>query len=136
MFSALWDAPANKTPFVTDPTPYELHLQRQREAVELRKQVRKFGDEAMRVDPRLALDAPLPPEDFERAFQLRMPDQMATEEEDPDPLRSLMKALGIKKRTSKKSAADSDDESEKSDDRGDANSGPEGFFVSGEPSEE
>ena len=29
---------------------------------------------AMKVDPRLALDAPLPPKEFERALQLRMPD--------------------------------------------------------------
>ena len=78
MLSILWDPPsASRVPFNTEPTAYELHCQRQRELRELEQQINRFGADAMKVDPRLPLDAPLPPENFERALQMRMPDQKA-----------------------------------------------------------
>ena len=90
-----------------------LHCQKQREIRELERQVDRFGEEAMRVDPRLALDAPLPPEEFERALQLRMPDQKAPKQEDTDPCRSLLKALGI---TGKKKSGSRKNVDQKKDD--------------------
>eukprot|EP01043_Picozoa_sp_COSAG02_P079825 COSAG02_NODE_18668_length_925_cov_358.520581_1_plen_75_part_10 len=75
MLSILWDPPSTSSvPFNTEPTAYELHCQKQRELHELEQQVNRFGADAMKVDPMLPLDAPLPPENFERALQMRMPD--------------------------------------------------------------
>ena len=80
MLSILWDPPsASSVPFNTEPTAYELHCQKQRELRELEQQVSRFGADAMKVDPRLSLDNPLPTEEFERALQLRMPDQKSTQ---------------------------------------------------------
>ena len=134
MFSVMWDAPsASHVPFNTEPTAYELHCQKQRELRELERQVDRFGEGAMRVDPRLALDAPLPPEEFERALQLRMPDQKAPKQEDTDPCRSLLKALGI---TGKKKAGSRKNVDQKKDDDRPTDAGSERYFVSGEPAEE
>ena len=136
MFSVLWDPPGNKTPFTTDPTPYEVHLQRQRDAVELRKQVQQFGGEARRVDPRLPLDAVMPMEDFERAYQLRMPDQKPGKEKDTDPCRSLLlKALCIQKSTGKKSSRAPKTVAENGDARGHPNTRHPGLSVLGESTE-
>ena len=140
MLSVLWDPPSTShVPFNTEPTAYELHCQKERELRELERQVDRFGADAMKVGPRLALDAPLPPEDFERALQLRMPDQKPTKKEEPDPCKSLLKALGIKKSASKKESVHTENVAKKKDngrqpDRSDA--GSERYFVSGEPSEE
>ena len=101
------------------------------------------GDPARRPatfihDPRLALNAPLPPEEFERALQLRMPDQKAPKPEDNDPCRSLLKALGIfkKKSASKKESASRENVTEKKRDVRPTDAGSERYFVSGEPAEE
>jgi len=140
MFSVLWDPPsASHVPFNTEPSAYELHCQKQKELRELERQVHRFGEDALKTDPRLALDAPLPAEEFERALQLRMPDQKPAKQEDPDPCKSLLKALGIKKSASKKnSPVDKNVAKRKHNDRhGDgADAGSERYFVSGEPSEE
>ena len=90
----------------------------------------------MKVDPRLALDAPLPPEEFERALQLRMPDQKAPKQEDPDPCKSLLKALGIKKCASKKESASKENVARKKRDVRQSDAGSERYFISGEPTEE
>ena len=133
----LWDPPsANKVPFNTEPTPYELHCQKQRELRELEQQVNRFGTDAMKVDPRLPLDAPLPPENFERALQMRMPDQKALKEEDTDPCRSLLKALKIKKSASRNDSSDTKNVDRKKDDDRPTDAGSERFFILGEPTEE
>ena len=65
MLSVLWDPPsASHVPFNTEPSAYEIHCHKQRELRELERQVDRFGADAMKVDPRLALDAPLPPEEL------------------------------------------------------------------------
>ena len=91
---------------------------------------------AIEVDPRLPLDNPLPTEEFERALQLRMPDQKAPKPEDNDPCRSLLKALGIKKSSSKKHSAGTENVDRKKDDGRPTDAGSERYFVSGEPAEE
>ena len=140
MFSVLWDPPsASHVPFNTKPSAYELHCQKQKELHELERQVHRFGEDALKTDPRLALDAPLPAEVFKRALQLRMPDQKPSKKEDPDPCKSLLKALGIKKSASKKnSPVDKNVAKRKHNVRhGDGtDAGSERYFVSGEPSEE
>ena len=137
MLSVLWDPPSTSSvPFNTEPTAYELHCQKQRELRELERQVDRFGADAMKVDPRLALDAPLPPEEFERALQLRMPDQKAPKPEDNDPCRSLLKALGIKKSASKKESASRENVDRKKRDERPTDAGSERYFISGEPAEE
>jgi hypothetical protein len=136
MLSILWDPPsASSVPFNTEPTAYELHCQKQRELRELERQVSRFGADAMKVDPRLPLDNPLPTEEFERALQLRMPDQKAPKPEDNDPCRSLLKALGIKKSSSKKHSAGTENVDRKKDDGRPTDAGSERYFVSGEPAE-
>ena len=137
MLSILWDPPsASSVPFNTEPTAYELHCQKQRELRELEQQINRFGADAMKVDPRLPLDAPLPPENFERALQMRMPDQKAAKEEDTDSCRSLLKALGIKKSSSKKQSASTKNVTRKKDDVRQTDTGCERYFISGEPTEE
>ena len=54
----MWDAPDDShglVPFSTEPSAYEQHLQSERQQRQLRQQIRRFGDDAMRVDPRLPL---------------------------------------------------------------------------------
>ena len=77
---------------------YEQYLEEQRQERELKKQLRKYGDDAMRVDPQMNLTdaaASLPTESFTRAYQMRMPGAKVEKPESKDPLRSLMKAMNI-----------------------------------------
>lgn len=77
---------------------YEQHLEEQRQQRELKKQLRKYGDDAMRVDPQMNLTdaaSSLPTESFTRAYQMRMPGAKVEKPESKDPLRSLMKAMQI-----------------------------------------
>ena len=55
---------------------YEQHLENQRQERVLKQQLRKYGDDAMRVDPQMNLTdaaSSLPTESFTRAYQMRMP---------------------------------------------------------------
>ena len=77
---------------------YEQYLEEQRQQRELEKQLRKYGDDAMRVDPQMSLrDAAssIPTEPFTRAYQMRMPGSKVEKPDSKDPLRSLMKAMKI-----------------------------------------
>ena len=77
---------------------YEQYLEEQRQQRELEKQVRRFGDDAMRVDPQMNLTdaaSSIPTESFTRAYQMRMPGSKVDKPESKDPLRSLMKAMQI-----------------------------------------
>ena len=137
MLSILWDPPSTSSvPFNTEPTTYELHCQKQRELRELEQQVNRFGVDAMKVDPKLPLDNPLPTEEFERALQMRMPDEKTPKEKDSDPCRSLLKALGIKKSSSKKKQASKENVDKKKGDVRPTDAGSERYFISGEPTEE
>eukprot|EP01043_Picozoa_sp_COSAG02_P086609 COSAG02_NODE_24026_length_700_cov_0.921797_2_plen_85_part_01 len=63
---------------------YEQYLEEQRQERELKKQLRKYGDDAMRVDPQMNLTdaaSSMPTESFTRAYQMRMP---GTKVEKPD----------------------------------------------------
>ena len=89
---------------------YEEYLEEQRRERELKKQLRKYGDDAMRVDPQMNLTdaaSSMPTEPFTRAYQMRMPGSKVEKPESKDPLRSLMKAMNIDvKKTREKSAPD------------------------------
>ena len=77
---------------------YEQFLEEQRQHRELEKQVRKYGDDAMRVDPQMNLTdaaSSMPTESFTRAYQMRMPGSKAEKAKEKDPLASLMKAMQI-----------------------------------------
>ena len=77
---------------------YEQHMEDQRQERVLKQQLRKYGDDAMRVDPQMNLTdaaSSLPTESFTRAYQMRMPGAAASKPESKDPLRSLMKAMQI-----------------------------------------
>ena len=80
-----------------EPSHYELFLEEKRKERQLKEQIRKYGDEAMRVDPRMNLrDAvSLPTEDFKRGYQLRMPGSRVSKPKEKDPLGSLLKAMKI-----------------------------------------
>ena len=90
---------------------YEQFLEEQRQQRELERQVRKYGDDAMRVDPQMNLtDAAagnIATESFTRAYQMRMPGSKVEKPDSKDPLRSLMKAMQIDvKKTREKSKTD------------------------------
>ena len=77
---------------------YEQFLEEQRQHRELEKQVRKYGEDAMRVDPQMNLTdaaSSMPTESFTRAYQMRMPGSKAEKVKEKDPLASLMKAMQI-----------------------------------------
>ena len=89
---------------------YEQYLEEQRQERELKKQLRKYGDDAMRVDPQMNLTdaaSSMPTESFTRAYQMRMPGAKVEKPDSKDPLRSLMKAMSIDvKKSREKSAPD------------------------------
>jgi hypothetical protein len=104
--STIWDAlddDHGSVPFSTEPSPYEQHMETERRNRQLKQQIKRFGDDAMRVDPKLPLGnagntASLPDkgvESFERGYVLRMPGSKAPKQESKDPLRSLLKAMNI-----------------------------------------
>ena len=77
---------------------YEEFLEEQRQQRELEKQVRKYGEDAMRVDPQMNLTdatSSMPTESFTRAYQMRMPGSQVEKAKEKDPLASLMKAMQI-----------------------------------------
>ena len=77
---------------------YEQFLEEQRQQRELEKQVRKYGEDAMRVDPEMNLTdatSSIPTESFTRAYQMRMPGSQVEKAKEKDPLASLMKAMQI-----------------------------------------
>ena len=77
---------------------YEQFLEDQRRERELKRQIRQYGDDAMRVDPKMNLTdaaSSIPSEPFTRAYQMRMPGSKVEKSESKDPLRSLMKAMQI-----------------------------------------
>ena len=52
------------------------------------------GDDAMRVEPTMAMDSStIPMEDFQRSYQLRMPGVKHAKPKEKDPLASLLNAV-------------------------------------------
>eukprot|EP00919_Chromeraceae_sp_WS-2016_P048731 GHVR01115351.1.p1 GENE.GHVR01115351.1~~GHVR01115351.1.p1 ORF type:complete len:152 (-),score=32.13 GHVR01115351.1:267-722(-) len=81
-----------------EPTPYERHIEQARQERELKRQIKRYGEDAMRVDPEMNLTdaaSSMPTESFTRAYQMRMPGSKAEKAKEKDPLASLMKALKI-----------------------------------------
>ena len=101
--ATIWDAldeGHGAVPFNTELSAYEQHLAAERQKRQLAQQIKRFGDDAMRVDPTLPLGAtgsavPKETEQFERGYVMRMPGSKAPKQESKDPLRSLLKAMQI-----------------------------------------
>lgn len=86
-----------------EPSQYELMLEQKRQQKVLEQQIRKYGDDAMRVDPKMAMDAStMPVEDFQRSYQMRMPGVKHAKPKEKDPLGSLMKAMKLDQNTGTK----------------------------------
>ena len=87
----------------TEPSQYELMLEQKRQEKLLKQQIAKYGDDAMRVDPTMAMDAStIPTEDFQRSYQMRMPGVKHAKPKEKDPLGSLLKAMKLGQNTGTK----------------------------------
>ena len=79
-----------------EPTAYERCCEHARQARLVKQQIRKYGEDAMKADPQVALGAQgVPTEPFERSLVLRMPGSTAEKKREKDPLASLLKAMHI-----------------------------------------
>eukprot|EP01043_Picozoa_sp_COSAG02_P110580 COSAG02_NODE_46713_length_346_cov_2.975709_1_plen_101_part_01 len=78
-----------------EPSQYELLLQKERQDKLLKKQIRQHGEEAMQAKPVLPLGSGIDSEPFERSYVMKMPGEKVTKKPDKDPLRSLMKQMGL-----------------------------------------
>jgi hypothetical protein len=80
----------------TEPSEYQRMAEEKRMQRMLDAQIRKYGDDAMRVDPKMKVDSSaMPTEEVEHSYQLRMPGSKAAKVEAKDPLRSLMKQMNL-----------------------------------------
>ena len=83
-------------PFSSEPSAYDLHVAQARQERQLRQQIRKHGDEAMRVEPKVEVGSDvLSTEPFERSYIMRVPGSKTPKADSKDPLKSLMKAMNI-----------------------------------------
>ena len=83
---------------IAESQPDQSHGSGHSQQRELEKQVRKYGEDAMRVDPEMNLTdatSSIPTESFTRAYQMRMPGSQVEKVKEKDPLASLMKAMQI-----------------------------------------
>jgi len=78
-----------------EPSQYELLLQKERQDKLLKQQIRQHGEEAMQAKPMLPLGSGIDSEPFERSYVMKMPGEKVTKKPDKDPLRSLMKQMGL-----------------------------------------
>jgi hypothetical protein len=82
----------------SEPSDYELHVAQVARDRELKRQVRKFGKEAMQSDPQLTFGdsgGDIPMEEVQKSYIMRMPGQSVPKKEVKDPLKSLMKQMGL-----------------------------------------
>ena len=80
----------------TEPSEYQRMAEEKRMQRVLDAQIRKYGDDAMRVDPKMKVDSStMPTEDVVHSYQLRMPGSKAAKAAPKDPLRSLMKQMNL-----------------------------------------
>ena len=87
-----------------DASPYELAMEQKRMDRLLQQQLNRYGDEAMRVTPKLSVDnSTIPTEDFARSYVLRMPGVNHSKPVTKDPMKSLLKAMKIPITVTKKS---------------------------------
>ena len=79
-----------------EPTAYERSCEEARQARLVKQQIRKYGEDAMKADPQVAVGAQgVTTEPFERSLVLRMPGSTAEKKKEKDPLASLLKAMQI-----------------------------------------
>ena len=82
---------------------YEQMLEEKRQQKLLEKQIKQYGDDAMRFDPKIAIDSStMPTEDFQRSYQMRMPGVRHAKPREKDPLGSLLKAMKLDQNTGTK----------------------------------
>ena len=82
---------------------YEQMLEEKRQQRLLENQIKQYGDDAMRFDPKIAIDSStMPTEDFQRSYQMRMPGVRHAKPKEKDPLGSLLKAMKLDQNTGTK----------------------------------
>ena len=78
-------------------------LEEKRQQRLLEKQIKQYGDDAMRFDPKIAIDSStMPTEDFQRSYQMRMPGVKHDKTKEIDHLGSLLKAMKLDQNTGTK----------------------------------
>ena len=81
-----------------DPSPYELAMEQRRMERKMKQQVKKYGEEAMRSELKQEFDAAVPTEGFQRSVVLKGEGgSNRSKAKEKDPLKSLLKAMGVKK---------------------------------------
>ena len=81
-----------------DPSPYELAMEQRRMERKMKQQVKKYGEEAMRSELKQEFDAAVPTEGFQRSVVLKGEGgNNRSRPKEKDPLKSLLKAMGVKK---------------------------------------
>ena len=90
----------------TEASPYELAMEQKRMDRLLQQQVKRYGDDAMRSNPKISVDnSTIPTEEFARSYVLRMPGVNRSVPETKDPMKSLLKAMKIQSTGTKKNRA-------------------------------
>ena len=86
-----------------DPSPYELAMEQRRMERKMKQQVKKYGEEAMRSELKQEFDAAVPTEGFQRSVVLKGEGgNNRSKAKEKDPLKSLLKAMGVKSTGTKK----------------------------------
>jgi hypothetical protein len=133
--SALFDIPMTDDEFYMqdggEPSEYERMVEEKRMERLLKQQIKKYGEDAMRLEPSMAIDSStMPVEDFQRSYQLRMPGVQHPKKKDKDPLASLLKAMKLGQNTGTKKNRGNEKENNIDGD------GTEGGRPAGQPTEE
>jgi hypothetical protein len=105
--AAIFDIPMTEEEYYMgdggEPSEHEKLIEQKRMERLLKSQIKKYGEDAMRVEPAMAVGAStLPTEDFQRSFQMRMPGVKHAKAQEKDPLASLLKAMKLDKNTGTK----------------------------------
>ena len=133
--AAIFDMPMTEEEYYMgdagEPSEHEKLIEQKRMERLLKMQIKKYGEDAMRVEPAMAVGAStLPTEDFQRSFQMRMPGVKHAKAKEKDPLASLLKAMKLDKNTGSKKNRDTDKNETKDGDK------TEGGRAIGEPPKE
>ena len=110
--AAIFDMPMTEEEYYmgdgTEPSEHEKMVEQKRMERLLKMQIKKYGEDAMRVEPAMAVNAStLPTEEYHRSFQMRMPGVKHARPKEKDPLASLLKAMKLDKNTGSKKNRDS-----------------------------
>ena len=74
---------------------YQLLLQQEQQDRLLKQQIRKHGEAEMQATPVLPLGSGIETEAFVRSYVMKMPGESVDKKPDKDPLKSLMKQMGL-----------------------------------------